>query len=69
LWCAYFLIALCFAEVASETTTSGGVYSYIETAFGPYAGIIANNLYWFGACVLSDAAVANALADFECPGE
>ncbi len=58
-----FLIALCFAEMGSRTTTSGGVYSYIEMAFGPYAGFIANNLYWLGACVLSDAAVANGLLD------
>ncbi|HEY4876599.1 MAG TPA: amino acid permease [Puia sp.] len=58
-----FLIALCFAEVGSKTTASGGVYVYIENAFGPYAGFVANNLYWLGACVLSDAAVANALAD------
>jgi amino acid transporter len=58
-----FLIALCLAELGSRTTTSGGVYSYIETAFGPYAGFLANNIFWFGGCVLSDAAVANALAD------
>jgi len=58
-----FLIALCFAEMGSKTNASGGVYAYIETAFGPYPGFIANNLYWFGSCVISDAAVANALAD------
>ncbi len=58
-----FLIALCFAELGSKITTSGGAYTYIETAFGPYAGFIANNIYWFGACVLGDAAIANALAD------
>src|SRR5664279_3347531 len=58
-----FLIALCFAEVGSKVTTSGGTYAYIETAFGPYAGFIANNLFWIGSCVVSDAAVANALAD------
>jgi basic amino acid/polyamine antiporter, APA family len=58
-----FLIGLCFAEMGSKTNASGGVYTYIETAFGPYAGFIANNLYWLGACVISDAAVANALAD------
>ena len=58
-----FLIALCFAEMGSKTNASGGVYAYIETAFGPYAGFIANNLYWLGSCVISDAAVANALAD------
>lgn len=58
-----FLIALCFAEVGSKTPVSGGTYAYIETAFGPYAGFIANNLFVFAACVFSDAAVANALAD------
>ena len=58
-----FLIALCFAEVGSKTTISGGVYTYIENAFGPFAGFLANNIFWFGGCVLSDAAIANALAD------
>lgn len=58
-----FLIALCFAELGSKTTTSGGVYEYIGNAFGPYAGFLANNIYWVGGCVISDAAVANALAD------
>ena len=58
-----FLIALCLAELGSKTTVSGGVYDYIEEAFGPFWGFLANNIYWFGACVFSDAAVANALAD------
>lgn len=58
-----FLIALCFAEVGSKVTTSGGTYAYIETAFGKYPGFIANNLFWFGSGMLSDAAIANGLAD------
>ncbi|MET0638144.1 MAG: amino acid permease [Chitinophagaceae bacterium] len=58
-----FLIALCFAEIGSSTTKSGGAYSYIETAFGPYAGFLANNVFWIGGGVVSDAAIANALAD------
>lgn len=57
-----FLIALCFAEVGSKITVSGGSYAYIEAAFGPFIGFLANNLFWFGSCVFSDAAVANALA-------
>lgn len=57
-----FLIALCFAEVGSKVTGSGGTYAYIETAFGPFAGFLANNIFWFGSCVLSDAAMANALS-------
>ncbi len=56
------MIALCFAEVGSKVTVSGGIYTYIETAFGPFAGFIGNNLFWF-SCVISDAAIANALAD------
>ncbi|HUS00193.1 MAG TPA: amino acid permease [Chitinophagaceae bacterium] len=60
---AIFLIALCFAEVGSKISTSGGTYTYIETAFGPFAGFLANNLFWIGSCMISDAAVANALAD------
>lgn len=57
-----FLLNLCFAEVGSRTNTSGGVYTYIEKAFGPFAGFLAANMYIF-ACMASDAAVANALAD------
>ncbi len=60
---AIFLIGLCFAEVGSKTSTSGGTYAYIENAFGPYAGFLANNLFWFGSSMISDAATANALAD------
>lgn len=58
-----FLIALCFAEMGSKVSISGGVYTYIEVAFGPFAGFMANNLFWLGSCVISDAAVANGLAD------
>ena len=57
-----FLIALCFAEVGSKTIVSGGTYAYIENAFGSFAGFLSNNIFWFGSCVLSDAASANALS-------
>jgi amino acid transporter len=58
-----FLIALCFAEVGSKTAISGGSYEYVESAFGSYAGFMSSNLYWLGASVISDGAVANALLD------
>jgi basic amino acid/polyamine antiporter, APA family len=58
-----FWLALCFAEVGSKTSESGGAYRYVEDAFGPFAGFLISNIYWIGACVASDAALANALAD------
>jgi basic amino acid/polyamine antiporter, APA family len=58
-----FLLALCFAEVGSNTNKSGGIYTYIEDAFGPWAGFLACNIYVVGASMAADAAVANALAD------
>lgn len=58
-----FMIALCFAEVGSKVTVSGGTYAYIEAAFGPFAGFIANTIFWVGSCVIADAAIANAIAD------
>ena len=56
-----FFIALCFAEVGSKVTANGGTYAYIETAFGPFTGFLANNIFWLSCC-LSDAAVANGLS-------
>lgn len=57
------LLALCFAELGSKTNKSGGIYTYIENAFGAWAGFLASNMYVLGASLASDAAVANALAD------
>jgi len=57
------LIMLCYAEIGSKVTSSGGSYAYVEKAFGPFAGFLINTLFWFGFSALSDAAVVNALAD------
>lgn len=57
------LIMLCYAEIGSRVTTSGGSYAYVEKAFGPFAGFLINTLFWFGFAALSNAAVVNALAD------
>ncbi len=56
------LIMLCFAEAGSKITTSGGAYSYIEEAFGKYAGFLAAFLF-LAASISADAAIANALMD------
>jgi amino acid transporter len=57
------LIMLCYAEIGSKVTSSGGSYAYVEKAFGPFAGFLINTLFWFGFAALSDAAVINALTD------
>jgi amino acid transporter len=55
------LIALCFAAAGSRVSLTGGLYAYIETAFGGYAGYLGGFLYWSTAC-LSVASVATAFA-------
>jgi len=57
------LITLCFAEIGSKVTVSGGAYAYVEAAFGKFPGYLTNTLFWFGFGVLSDAAIAAAMAD------
>ncbi len=55
------LIALCFAAAGSRVSLTGGLYAYIEVAFGGYAGYLGGVLYWATAC-LSVASVATAFA-------
>ncbi len=54
------LIMLCFAEVGSKITATGGVYSYIEKTFGAYAGFLTAILFLFSN-ITGTAAVANAI--------
>lgn len=56
------LVMLCFAEAGSEVTDSGGPYTYIESAFGPYIGFLTAILFLVST-LSADAAVANAVAD------
>lgn len=59
----FLLVMLCYVEVSSQVTCSGGAYAYIEKAFGPYAGFISNTLFWFGTGVFVTAALVNGVAD------
>ncbi len=54
-------IMLCFAEVGTKITRTGGAYSYIEEAFGKYTGFLTTNVFIFGAALMATAAVANGL--------
>ena len=64
LFCGFLmmLIMLCFSEIGSKITVSGGAYAYIHAAFGPFAGFLANTMFWFVG-ILADAAIANAMVD------
>jgi APA family basic amino acid/polyamine antiporter len=56
-------VMLCYSEIGSRVTKSGGTYAYVETAFGPFAGYISNWLYFFAVAILGDAALMNIVAD------
>jgi len=56
-------IMLCYAEIGSRVTSSGGSYAYVEAAFGDFAGFIINWLFFFGWSILGSAAVMNVIAD------
>src|SRR3954462_14119556 len=50
---AMCLIVLCFAEAGSRVALTGGVYAYVEVAFGPLVGFLAGVLLWLpGALAL-----------------
>ena len=46
------LVMLCFAEVGSKVTTSGGAYTYIQSTFGPYFGFLTVILFVLSATLL-----------------
>jgi len=65
IFCGILLAAilLCYAEIGSRVTSSGGSYAYVEAAFGDLPGYIVNWLYFFGWSIISSAALMNIIAD------
>jgi APA family basic amino acid/polyamine antiporter len=59
---AMALIVLCFAEAGSRVSLTGGVYAYVEVAFGPLAGFLTGVMMWAGITVAT-AAVSSLFAD------
>lgn len=59
---AMVIFVTCFAMAGSRVSATGGLYAYVETAFGRYVGFIAGILYYLTA-VLAVAGVVNVLAN------
>lgn len=57
------LVFLCFAEIGSRITRSGGAYAYVEDAFGPFAGFVTSVLLWLGYSAFADAAITVAMVE------
>ena len=55
------LIVLCFAAAGSRVSSTGGLYAYVEVAFGRFVGFLTGVLYCLSAS-LAAASVASALA-------
>lgn len=59
---AMALIVMCFAEAGSRVSLTGGLYAYVEVAFGPFVGFITGATLWAGITVAT-AAVSSFFAD------
>src|SRR3954469_24037324 len=55
------LIVCCFAAAGSRVSLTGGIYAYVEVAFGPFVGFLAGVLYFLMA-TFAVASVASAFA-------
>src|SRR3954449_10918962 len=55
------LIVCCFAAAGSRVSLTGGVYAYVDVAFGPFIGFLSGVLYFLMA-TFAVASVSNAFA-------
>src|ERR1700737_129780 len=62
---AMVLFVTCFAIAGSRVSLTGGLYAYVEVAFGRYVGFLAGILYWLTATA-AVAGVGNVLVDSLC---
>jgi len=56
------LLVTTFAMAGSRVTQTGGLFAYVEVAFGSYVGFLAGTLLWL-SCVAGTGGVAIALMD------
>src|SRR5438876_9805772 len=59
---AMVLFVTCFAIAGSRVSLTGGLYAYVEVAFGRYVGFLAGMLYFLTA-IGAVAGVVNVLAN------
>ena len=56
------LVVLCFAEAGSRVSLTGGLYAYVEVAFGPFVGFL-TGVMLYGGITAAFSAVSSFFAD------
>jgi amino acid transporter len=59
---AMTLVVSSFAMAGSRVSLTGGLYAYVEVAFGPFVGFLTGVLIYL-ACLLACASVSSAMAE------
>ncbi|MEP6549404.1 MAG: APC family permease [Gammaproteobacteria bacterium] len=54
----FIQITMCFAAAGSRVSSTGGPYSYVQAAFGPFASFVTGSVFW----VANVAGVASLVA-------